>query len=157
MSRKHHAKMNPHLLISYPQEKPKKKQPIEMKRTRHPKNTSPYYQVWTGDYINGEWWWEYICSAKDVKDAFYIVKTMLATLFCFIPPETAEELFYHYSKLLILSPDNKPVDMPKLSTIQPHKPFPADEEHRRGNIAWEMLDKIGELSPNIKVSYNGRI
>jgi len=145
------------LLISYaPQkeEKPKPK-PVEVKEIRHPKNGTQQYQVWQGYDDKGQWWWKRVVSVKDVNDAFYIVKTMLATYFCFIEP-TPERIFYQYGSYLILSPDNKPVDMPKLSSIQPDKSFPPEEEHR-GKVTWEMLDKIGELCPDIKVSYEGRI
>ena len=145
------------LLISYAQkkeEKPKPK-PIEVEEVRHPKNRTQKYQVWVGHHTKGQWWWHHIISVKDVNHAFYIVKTMLSTTFCFLEP-TPERIFEQYGNYLILSPDNTPVDMPKLSTIQPDLPFPPEEE-KRGKVTWEMLDKIGELCGEIEVSYEGRI
>lgn len=145
------------LLIRYAQkqeEKPKPK-PIEVKEVRHPENRTQKYQVWQGHYDKGQWRWRYICSFKDVNHAFYIVKTMLASIFCFIEP-TPERFLSLYGNFLILSPDNKPVDMPKLSSIQPDLPFPPEEE-KRGKVTWQMLDKLGDLCGEIKVSYKGRI
>lgn len=143
------------LLIRYAQKKEEKPKPIEAKEVRHPKNTTREYQVWLGHHTKGQWWWRHIISVKDVNHAFYIVKTMLATFFCFIEP-TPERFFIQYGNYLILSPDNKSVDMPKLSSIQPDLPFPPSEEHR-SKVTWEMLDKLGDLCGEIKVSYEGRI
>jgi len=149
--------MGKKLLISYAQkreEKPKPK-PIEVEEVRHPKNITREYQVWLGHCTKGQWWWRHIASLKDVNHAFYIAKTMLAVFFCFIEP-TPEKFFYQYGNYLILSPDNKPVDMPKLSSIQPDLPFPPEEE-KGAKVTWQMLDKLGDLYGEIKVSYKGRI
>lgn len=147
------------LLITYaPQYAPQKEEkpkPVEIKEIRHPKNRTKQYQVWQGHHDKGQWWWKRVVSVKDVNDAFYVVKTMLAVCFCFIEP-TPERIFSLYGNYLILSPDNKPVDIPKLSSIQPDLPFPPEEE-KRGKVTWEMLDKIGDLCGEIKVSYQGRI